>query len=618
MCGITGYFNFDGRPAKQTTIKEMTKMLDHRGPDGSGVYLDGSIAFGHTRLSIIDLSEKASQPMVSKCKKYIISYNGEIYNYLELRKELIKEGITFKSNSDTEVILNGFIKWKHKLLDKLNGMFAFAILDKNKNNIFLVRDRYGIKPLYYTMANNCFIFASEIKSFFKHPEFKKELEKQSIFEYFTFQNFFSDNTLFKNVFSVLPGHYFYISNKKIIKREYWDFSFDEPVNKQKNYDSILNTTLKNAVRRQHVSDVEIGCYLSGGMDSGAITSISSNYFKKLKTFTIGYDKYSNSGLETVPDERDLAELMSYVFKTEHYEMVLKAGDMEQCMKNLIWHLEVPRVGQSYPNYYASKLASKFCKVVLTGTGGDELFAGYPWRYYRAVVNENFNNYCKKYFQFWKRMIPDESYKKIFSPINNYQNNSYELFEGVLKKYKSKKLHPKDYVNLSLYLEAKTFLVGLLEVEDKLAMSHGLESRVPFLDNDLVELSTQIPVNLKLGNLQTIIELNENDPGIKTEKYFQKTNDGKLILRKIMENYIPIEITQGIKTGFVAPDAKWFKGESIEYVKKKLLKKNSHIFEFLDREEVYKLVNHHLDGKENRRLLIWSLLCFDEWIDVFLN
>ena len=237
-------------------------------------------------------------------------------------------------------------------------------------------------------------------------------------------------------------------------------------------------------------------------------------------------------------------------------------------ENLIWHLEVPRVGQSYPNYYASKLASKFCKVVLTGLGGDELFAGYPWRYYRAVVNENFNNYCKKYFKFWKRMIPEESYKKIFSPINNYQNNSYELFEGVLKKYKSKKLHPKDYVNLSLYLEAKTFLVGLLEIEDKLAMSHGLESRVPFLDNDLVELSTQIPVNLKLGNLQTIIELNENDPGIKTEKYFQKTNDGKLILRKIMKNYLPAEITQGIKTGFVAPDAKWFKGESIEYVKKK--------------------------------------------------
>ena len=177
MCGITGYFNFDGRPAKQTTIKEMTKMLNHRGPDGSGVYLDGSIAFGHTRLSIIDLSEKASQPMVSKCKKYIISYNGEIYNYLELRKELIKAGITFKSNSDTEVILNGFIKWKHKLLDKLNGMFAFAILDKNKNNIFLARDRYGIKPLYYTMANNCFIFGSEIKSFFKHPEFKKRTGK---------------------------------------------------------------------------------------------------------------------------------------------------------------------------------------------------------------------------------------------------------------------------------------------------------------------------------------------------------------------------------------------------------------------------------------------------------
>ncbi len=620
MCGITGYLNLNNKPASKKIIDSMTQMIKHRGPDALATYTNKNIGIGHTRLSIVDTSEKGNQPMFSHCGNFIISYNGEIYNYLSLKKTLIKKGFKFQSNTDTEVVLNGFIRWKDKLLGKLNGMFAFAIWDKRNQSLFIARDRYGIKPVYFAKINHTFLFSSEVKAFFQHPEFNIRINKQSILEYFTFQNFFTNETLFKNVFTLKPGNYLHIKRGEITTKEYWDYSFESNKLSKKDNQKLLLEKLRKAVKSQHIGDKEIniGCYLSGGMDSGTITSISSEFHEDLKTFTIGYDTNSMSGIEIIEDERNIAEFMSYLFKTEHYEMVLKSGDMESCMRKLIWHLEVPKVGQSYPNYYASKLASKFCKVVLTGTGGDELFAGYPWRYYRAIVNDNFENYCKKYYNFWNRMIPDSSYKNFFSPLKGIEYNTFEIFKNVLKKFKKKKYSHSDYVNSSLYLEAKTFLVGLLEVEDKLSMSNGLESRVPFLDNDLVDLSLKIPVSYKLGNLSKIIYLNENSSEIKTEKYFSKTNDGKLILRQVMENFVPKSVTKGIKRGFSLPDNAWFSGESIKYVKEKILSRKAKIFEFLDRKEVFSLVNHHLHGKENRRLLIWSLLCFEEWIETFLE
>ena len=517
MCGITGFLNLDNNSVSKNTINLMTKTLRHRGPDGMDIFVNKNVALGHTRLSIVDTTKNGDQPMVSRCGNFVITYNGEIYNFLKLKRILEKDGFIFNSNSDTEVILNGFIKWKHKVLDKLNGMFAFAIWNKKEQKLFIARDRYGIKPLYIAKFKKVFLFGSEVKSFLKHPNFQTRIEHQSVLEYFTFQNFFTNKTLFKNVNTFKAGHFLYISSKDELESEYWDYLFESSKKSVSLYRSKLLDKLKKAVKRQHMADreVSIGCYLSGGIDSGSITSLSSSYIENLKTFTVGYDTNSISGIEIIEDERAKAEYMSYLFKTEHYEMVLKSGDMENCLKKLMWHLEVPKVGQSYPNYYASKLASKFCKVVLTGTGGDELFAGYPWRYYRAVINENFESYCKKYFKFWKRMIPDESYKKFFNPLKDIEFNTFDIFRDVLKKFKDKKLSHYDYINSSLYLEAKTFLVGLLEVEDKLSMSHGLESRVPFLDNELVELAAQIPDTFK-----------------------QKGREGKWILKKAMEDFLP--------------------------------------------------------------------------------
>jgi asparagine synthase (glutamine-hydrolysing) len=345
------------------------------------------------------------------------------------------------------------------------------------------------------------------------------------------------------------------------------------------------------------------------MDSGSITAIASQSFDYLKSFTCGFDLSSASGLEACFDERSTAEALSHAFKTEHYEVVLKAGDMERCLSSLALHLEEPRVGQSYPNFYAAKLASKFVKVVLSGAGGDELFAGYPWRYFRTMVNDNFEDYIDKYYLYWQRLVSNSDLKELFSPIWNDVKDVWtrDIFRDVFLTHDQSLERPEDYINHSLYFEAKTFLHGLLTVEDKLSMAHGLENRVPFLDNDLTEFAMKCPVSLKLKNFSEVVRINENAVGDKQTQFFKQTQDGKQILREVMNRIIPKEVSDAKKQGFSGPDASWFKGESIEFVKRKILQKNARIYSLFDRKTVSRLVDEHLSGKTNRRLLIWSLL-----------
>lgn len=619
MCGIAGAYHFSGSSIDKEDLNRIIKTLHHRGPDGNGFYIDHNIGFTHNRLSIIDLSENASQPMVSADENYVITYNGEIYNFKELKSELEKKGYLFKSNSDTEVLLNGYQEWKEKLLDKLNGMFAFSIYNKTSKQFFLARDRYGIKPLYYFNESEKFVFSSEIKGITSYLNFKPEIDKEAVLEYFTFQNLFTDKTFFKDVKLFPAGHYMYVnSTGEVSLNQFWDYNFSEN-EEYDSYDEYLeafNHHFTKAVKRQLLSDVEIGTYLSGGMDSGSITAVSAMENPYIKSFTCGFDLNSASGIEINYDERQRAEYMSYLFKTEHYEMVLKSGDMERVMPAMAYHLEEPRVGQSYPNYYAAKLAGKFVKVVLGGTGGDELFGGYPWRYYRAVVNDNFENYIDKYYLFWQRLIPNKTIHEVFAPIWSEVSHVWtrDIFRDVFKELDISEISsPEQYVNLSMYLETKTFLHGLLIVEDKLSMAHSLESRVPFLDNDLVDFALKVPVKYKLGNLKEVVRLNENEPGHKLEQYFNKTKDGKLLMRKAMEKYIPSEVTNNAKQGFSAPDASWFKGESIEYVKSLICHPKAFIYEFMDFNAVKKLVDEHMEGKQNRRLFIWSLLYFENWL-----
>jgi asparagine synthase (glutamine-hydrolysing) len=626
MCGIVVVFNLNGEPVPPALLRTMTDAIKHRGPDSEGFYVDSFIGLGHRRLSIIDLSRSGHQPMSTEDGNYIITYNGEVYNFQALRIELESLGHQFRSKTDTEVVLHAYIQWGAECLKRFNGMFAFAIWDKTRQEIFLARDRYGIKPLYYTLVGPTLIFASEQKAIIKHPAVRREIDLEALTEYFTFQNIFTQKTLLKGI-SIFPaGSFAKVPLGKTIKTlnaiQYWDFNFQEPEHPapEEEYIEELDRLFRQAVKRQLVSDVEVGSYLSGGMDSGSITAIAATQLPYIKTFTCGFDLHSASGLELGFDEREKAELMSYLFKTEHYEMVLKAGDMERVLPRLAWHLEEPRVGQSYPNFYAAQLASKFVKVVLSGAGGDELFGGYPWRYYRALVNDNFEQYVDKYYAYWQRLLDHNEIQEVFHPVWDKVKNvrTRDIFKSVFHKHIDQLTRPEDYINHSLYFEAKTFLHGLLVVEDKLSMAHSLETRVPFLDNDLVDFAMHIPVKLKLKNLGEVARLNENEPGLKTLKYFQRVKDGKLILRKVMQQYVPPAITDGEKQGFSAPDASWFKGESMEYVSREILDRRARLYDYLDQEAVRRLVSEHIEGKQNRRLFIWSLLNFEKWCETFLD
>lgn len=625
MCGIVGLINLNSVAVAPPILKRMTDEIAHRGPDGEGHWIEGNVGLGHRRLAILDLSPAGHQPMVSADHRFVLTYNGEIYNFRELRAELQAIGYWFRSKTDSEVVLYALAEWGVQALDRFNGMFALALWDRKSQTLLLARDRYGIKPLYYAQQGSLFIFGSEQKAMLTVPGFERQLDQSALLEYFTFQNFFTDRTLLRGVKLLPAGHYATFDlrhpSPSLQVVQYWDFHFREPSDPTgiQDYREELDRLFQQAVNRQLVSDVELGCYLSGGIDSGSISAIAARSYPYLKSFTCGFDLSSASGIELAFDERTKAEAMSYHFKTEHYEMVLKAGDMERILPKLAWHLEEPRVGQSYPNYYVAQLASKFVKVVLSGAGGDELFGGYPWRYYRAVVNDNFENYIDKYYRFWHRLIPNEQLEHVFSPIWHDVSHvcARDLFRDVFKHRPDSLEGPKDYINHSLYFEAKTFLHGLLIVEDKLSMAHCLESRVPFLDNDLVDFAMRCPVSLKLNNLSEVVRLNENEPGNKPQKFFQKTRDGKQILRDVMQRYIPQDITKAQKQGFSAPDASWFKGDSIEFVKRTLLNRNAAIYTLMDKRTVEALIQEHLTGQQNRRLLIWSLLNLEEFLGAYI-
>jgi asparagine synthase (glutamine-hydrolysing) len=498
-------------------------------------------------------------------------------------------------------------------------MFGLAFWDRKEQTLLLARDRYGIKPLYYARQGQSFSFGSEQKAITAQSTFKRELNKAALLEYFTFQNIFTDQTLLKDIHLLPAGNYAVLHTQtgKFTQHQYWDYRFREPDQKadKQEYVEELDRLFKQAVNRQLVSDVEIGAYLSGGMDSGSITAIATQQFPYLKTFTCGFDLSSASGIELGFDERIKAEAMSARFKTEHYEIILKAGDMERCLPKLAWHLEEPRVGQSYPNFYAAKLASKFVKVVLSGSGGDELFGGYPWRYYRGANSQSFEHYIDEYYLYWQRLVSNSELKKMFAPIWTDVDKVWtrDIFKNVFTTHDNELHQPEDYINHSLYFEAKTFLHGLFVVEDKLSMAHSLENRVPFMDNDLVDFAMQCPVGLKLNNLKEVLKINENDSGNKSSQYFQKTNDGKQILRNVMKRYISDEIVQAEKKGFSSPDASWFRVENANFIKELLLSKNAQIYNVMDRNTIKSLIEHHLSGEKNRRLLIWSLLSVENFM-----
>ena len=681
MCGIAGAISLNHRPLQVERLKPMVDVIAHRGPDDAGylVYQTGAhhpfgqdftdsqfqevcpslpvidsaveqnrlhsekwdLFFGHRRLSIIDLSPRGHQPMCDKSRKIWLIYNGEIYNFREIRQELKGLGYHFFSSSDTEVIIHAYHQWGADCIHRFNGMFAFALYDSLNQKVWLARDRYGIKPLYYTLTDEgTFLFGSEIKSILEYLPDRPNVDLAALNEYFSFQNIFTDRTLFSRIKLLPPGHCLELDlshtalppdliERKISKTKYWDFDFgqetDVPANQLEDqlYDLLIQT-----VKRQCVSDVPVGSYLSGGMDSGTVTAITAAVFGQIATFTIGFDLSEAAIHELSFDERELAEYMANLFQTAHHEQVLHSGDMEAAMGDLIWHLEDLRVGQCYPNYYAAQLASKQVKVVMSGTGGDELFGGYPWRYATGLGN-SVESYTNNYYRYWQRLVYNKEKPLLFNQEITNQLHKMDIDRGPPFKNHTltvfRNVYPKDIrcdsreeqVNHSLYFECKTFLHGLLVVEDKISMAHSLETRVPLLDNDLVDLACQTPVRYKIANLHNWKAFNENTP--RPGKIgLERTDVGKDILRKTMGRIIPKSITQAKKQGFSGPDESWFRGSSEKYMRDLLLSDKARINEYLNPEYVRQVIETHSSGAENKRLLIWSLLSFEWWLKQFLK
>jgi asparagine synthase (glutamine-hydrolysing) len=457
------------------------------------------------------------------------------------------------------------------------------------------------------------------------PGVPRKLCLPALNEYFTFQNIFTDLTLFDGVRLLPAGCCLSVSPYEASPRQPTRFcdllpSADPLDIEPGEAASEVHRLFVNAVNRQLVSDVPVGSYLSGGIDSGSITTIARRSIGRLMTFTGGFDLSSASGLELGFDERKAAELLSNWLKTEHYEVVLHAGDMEAVLPALTRSIEDPRVGQSYPNYYVARLASKFVKVVLSGAGGDELFAGYPWRYFRGLNGETEEEYFRDYYGFWQRLVDDDQKPSFFVPEVLRAAppcESFHAFKAVFEPLRGRIRTREDRVDASLYLELKTFLHGLLVVEDKLSMAHSLETRLPFLDNDLVEFALKLPAHTKLLGLhRDTIPIDENLPG-KQLLYKRQRADGKVILRQAMARVIPEDVAARAKQGFSAPDASWFRGESVDYVTGLLTAPNARLNEVIQPAFVSNVISEHRAGAHNHRLLIWSLLSFEWWLKTFL-
>ncbi len=578
MCGIAGLYHLNRQAVPAHRLKSMCDAMSHRGPDDEGyVYFqvmdepfkqegylvergaemppisdhrvwremfggngDFNLALGHRRLSVIDLSDNAHQPMSNRANGIWVTYNGEIYNYRELRAELQQQGHHFFSQSDTEVLIHLYESYGVDALKRLNGIFSFALWDGQKNRLLLARDRYGTKPMYYTIRNGLLAFASEVKALLELDEVNVKLDQTALCDYFTFQNTFGSKTLFDGIELLEAGQFLLVENEQLSKHRFWDFDFSEGQDRGEEFFSeTLRDTFSTSVRRQMVSDVPLGSYLSGGLDSGSITAMAAREVPRLMTFTGGFDVATAVSIENFFDEREKAELMSRTFGTEHYQMVIHAGDLQWALPRVIWHAEDLRVGMSYPHYYLSRLAGKFVKVVLAGAGGDETLAGYPWRYRCLTEQGSEDDFQRALYQCWTRLIGDEQRDQFFSPRINAARTGYSP-EGRIAEVMSS-CSADSLLKRALYFDAKTFLHGILVIEDKLSMAHSLEARVPFLDNELVDLTSSIPSRYLLNDTWC------------AEARRDINLVGKYIFRQAMSPILPAEIVSNRKQGLSTPD-----------------------------------------------------------------
>jgi asparagine synthase (glutamine-hydrolysing) len=510
-----------------------------------------------------------------------------------LRARYESAGATFRSKSDTEVVLHAYAEYGCGFVERLNGIYAYGQWDCRARRLVLGRDRFGVKPLYYRLEPDRLVFASEIKPILAVMRGSCAVSAEALNEYFTFQNVYSDLTLFEGIRILGAGHLLIAEGGRIERRRYWDLVFAPEEDSPHRLEAQLREAFEAAVDRQLVSDVPVGSYLSGGMDSASIVSVASRRIPRLATFSVGFDLSSVSGLELVFDERADAERLASRFSTEHYEMVLHEGDMAWALPNLVWHMEDLRAGNSYQNFYAARLASKFVRVVLSGTGGDEIFAGYPWRYTPVAECWDEAEFDERYYRAWCRLVPDRERANFFTAEVARQIDltaPRESFRAILRATKG--WHPLDR---ALYFDIKTFLHALLVVEDRLSMANGLEARVPLLDENLVEVAARIPARYKLAG-----------------------GTGKVIFRRALADLLPAETLAKAKQGFSPPDQSWYRGPTMAYIRDMLLSPRAAERRYIEPRAVRRIIAEHEAGHVNHRLLLWSLLCFEWWCRLFLD
>ncbi len=586
MCGIAGQFNFEDKPVDQKLVRTMTRALSHRGPDGEGFYFDQHVGLGHRRLSIIDL-ETGRQPMRNEDGTIWLVSNGEIYNFVELREELKSKGHTFSTASDTEVILHLYEELGERCLEKLIGMFAFTIWDQKKRRLFLARDRFGIKPLHYFYDKDTFIFASEIKALLKYEGIDKTLNPSALDQYFTFLYVVDPNCIFKRIRKLPPAHYLICEHEKIYIKKYWDLEF--PSNgkySEAYYEDHLKTALEESIQVTLRSDVPVGVFLSGGIDSSVVAALAKKANKNIKTFSVVFE-------ESIYSEEKYSRLVAKNLNTDHHELVVTRDDAFKAVPKIASFLDEPFAdSSSIPTYYVSKLAKSFVKTVLTGEGGDELFAGYDWHTDRIFGKLDL-----------KSLLTPPS-KVIFGPRERRKLYSADLANEIkVDRFGDldidfKRLDELSVLNKFLYLELKTYLPSDMLVKlDRMSMMNSLEGRLPLLNHHYVEFVNKIPSNLKF-----------------------KGSVRKYLFKKAFSNFVPKEIIRRRKRGFEIPLEIWLwqNGKFRDMVYNVVFDSKTKKRGYFNYKMIEKMFYEHDRLLKAHHHEIWTLFILELWHRNFLD
>lgn len=607
MCGFVGFCSKNVKD--KNVIKEMNNQIIHRGPDSDGYFFDKDVNFGFRRLSIIDLHE-GSQPILNESGDTAIIFNGEIYNYQELREDLVAKGYKFKTHTDTEVILHGYEEYGEEgILAKLRGMFAFTIWDSKKEKLFGARDHFGIKPYYYALLDGDFLFGSEVKSFLKYPKFKKEVNEKALKHYLVFQYNPLEETFFKGVKKLRPGHYYVYENGKMeiktyynLTLDYKDMTFDEAVGK-------IEKEVEESVKYHKISDVEVGSFLSGGVDSSYVVATALPD----KTFSVGFD---NKGFNETMYAKELSDSLGI----KNFAKLITPDEFFEGINKVQYFSDEPHANlSSVPLYFLSKLASEQVKVVLSGEGADELFAGYneyadalPQRIYRKLP---FGLRHKLYLKYKDRkhfrgqtiilkygqkvedryigpaeIMTDELANSLVT--SKYKNA--ETSRDLTKKYYDE-VKNMDDVSKRLYLDMKMWIVeDILLKADKMTMANSIELRVPLLDKKMWELARTIPVRHKVHNEIT-----------------------KYAFRRAAKNKLPEDWAKRRKLGFVVPFVLWIKEEKYYKIVKEVFNKDF-VSEFFDKDKINKLLDDHFNGITNNGRKIYTIYTFLKWYEIYFK